>query len=310
MKNKIYNIFKIIFFIIFLVSNAQSTDQFIFNITEVEILENGNLFKGLNKGTVKTNDGIIINANTFEYNKSLNILKAKGDVQIEDTINQYSIFSDDITYLKNEEIISTKGNSKVIDHLKNQIINSDILIHDKFKNTFQAKGNAKIEDTIKQYSIFSDIIFYQKNIQKIFTEGPTEANIQSKYNFKSKNVVLLNDKQKLSSKYKTIIKDQNLNVYHLDKFSYLIDKEELKGDNIIIISNFGLPNNEKVYFSNAIINFKKQNSIAKDTKIQIAKNAFGNKNNDPRLYGASSQKNNQKTVIKKGVFKFIMYKYI
>ena len=302
MKNKIYNIFKIIFFIIFLVSNAQSTDQFIFNITEVEILENGNLFKGLNKGTVKTNDGIIINANTFEYNKSLNILKAKGDVQIEDTINQYSIFSDDITYLKNEEIISTKGNSKVIDHLKNQIINSDILIHDKFKNTFQAKGNAKIEDTIKQYSIFSDIMFYQKNIQKIFTEGPTEAIIQSKYNFKSKNVVFLNDKQKLSSKYKTIIKDQNLNVYHLDKFSYLIDKEELKGDNIIIISNFGLPNNEKVYFSNAIINFKKQNSIAKDTKIQIAKNAFGNKNNDPRLYGASSQKNNQKTVIKKGVF--------
>ena len=302
MKNKIYNIFKIIFFIIFLVSNAQSTDQFIFNITEVEILENGNLFKGLNKGTVKTNDGIIINANTFEYNKSLNILKAKGDVQIEDTIKQYSIFSDDITYLKNEEIISTKGNSKVIDHLNNQIINSEILIHNKFKNTFQAKGDAKIEDTIKQYSIFSDDIFYQKNIQKIFTEGPTEANIQSKYNFKSKNVVFLKDKQKLSSKYKTIIKDQNLNVYHLDKFSYLIDKEELKGDNIIIISNFGLPNNEKVYFSNAIINFKKQNSIAKDTKIQIAKNAFGNENNDPRLYGASSQKNNQKTVIKKGVF--------
>ena len=364
MRNKIYQIFKIIFFIIFLNFNAHGNDQFNFDITEIEILENGNIFKGLNKGTIKTDNGIIIHANSFEYNKLTNILTAKEDVIVEDTIKNYTIFSDHITYFKNDEIIKTKGNSKVIDHIKNQIINSDKLEYNKLKNTFQANGNAKIEDTIKNYTIFSDHITYFKNDEiiktkgnskvidhiknqiinsdkleynklkntfqangnakiedtiknytifsdhylylkdekKIITKGSTEANIQSKYNIKSENIIFFEDKQRLTSEYKTTIKDQNLNVYQLDRFSYLINTEELKGDNIIIVSNFGQPNSEKIFFSNAIINLNKKNSIAKDTKISIAKNAFGNENNDPRLYGASSKKDNDVTIVSKGVF--------
>ena len=47
MKNKILkNIF--VFFFIFILE-AQSNDQFDFNVTEIEILNNGNLIKGIKK---------------------------------------------------------------------------------------------------------------------------------------------------------------------------------------------------------------------------------------------------------------------
>ena len=115
MKNKIPKILYSIFLLFLFSVCAYGNEQFIFNVTEVEIKENGNKFIGLKKGTATSNDGIIINANTFEYEKNLNILNAKGDVEIIDTIKDYTIYADDITYFKNEERITTKANSRAID---------------------------------------------------------------------------------------------------------------------------------------------------------------------------------------------------
>ena len=53
---------------------------------------------------------VLINANEFEYNKETNILIATGSVKIEDTINNYIIFTDKVTYYKNNEIIFTEEN--------------------------------------------------------------------------------------------------------------------------------------------------------------------------------------------------------
>ena len=73
---------KYLSFLIFLIVsklfffNVNSAEQFNFDITEIEILQNGDVIKGINKGTVSTNDGIIITADTFIYQKLLNILSA------------------------------------------------------------------------------------------------------------------------------------------------------------------------------------------------------------------------------------------
>ena len=56
--------YKFIFF-----NKVQSIEQFSFDVTEIEILENGNIIKGLKKGTIKTIDGITINSNKFTYDK-------------------------------------------------------------------------------------------------------------------------------------------------------------------------------------------------------------------------------------------------
>ena len=80
--------------------SANSIEQFNFNVTEVEILNNGNIIKGLKKGTVETDDGITITADTFEYNKALNILNANGNVKIIDTAKNLEIYSDNAIYEK------------------------------------------------------------------------------------------------------------------------------------------------------------------------------------------------------------------
>ena len=56
---------------------AISEEQFNFDVTEIEILEKGNIIKGIKKGTVTTNEGILISANQFEYDKRKNTLKAR-----------------------------------------------------------------------------------------------------------------------------------------------------------------------------------------------------------------------------------------
>ena len=76
MKNNLV-IYFISLLIVFLINlNAYSQEQFNFEVTEIEILENGNIYKGLNRGIITTNDGIKIIADEFLYNKDLNILNA------------------------------------------------------------------------------------------------------------------------------------------------------------------------------------------------------------------------------------------
>ena len=72
MKNKIK--YYVIGFLInsLLIFNIGAFEQFEFNVTEIEILENGNKIKGLNRGKISSNDGVVITADTFVYNKTLN----------------------------------------------------------------------------------------------------------------------------------------------------------------------------------------------------------------------------------------------
>ena len=109
--------FLIFILIIFFGFNAQSAEQFNFDVTEIEITNDGNTFKGLKRGKISTNDGILIDADNFTYDKAANILNAKGDVKIEDTLQNYIIYAEKITYLRNEERIITEGNSKALDNI-------------------------------------------------------------------------------------------------------------------------------------------------------------------------------------------------
>ena len=100
MKNKIINILSGILFLLLISINVYASEQFNFDVTEVEILENGNKFVGKKRGTISTDNGIIIKANEFIYEKKINVLNAYGDVKIFDKINNYEIYSDKITYKK------------------------------------------------------------------------------------------------------------------------------------------------------------------------------------------------------------------
>ena len=302
MKNKYFNIISVLLINFFLMSYSYSSDQFSFDVTNIEILENGNIFKGSNKGIIKSDDGVIITADSFEYNKILNVLTARGNVEIEDTIQNYSIFSESIVYEKNEEIIISKGNSKAL-YNNGREIKADNFEYFKLSNILNANGNVEIKDINQDIIIYAQDIFYEINKDKLFTKGLTNSKIQSKYSFQSKNVKFLLEKNEISSKEKTTIKDINNNqLLSLSSFLYLIKEELVKGNNITFVSNFGLPESDKAFFSNAIIDLKNQNFVSKDPNIDLNNNAFGNPENNPRLKGVSAKKNDNLITIKKGIF--------
>ncbi len=362
MKNNNFYKFILILIINFISLNSVYSEQFNFDVTEIEIFNKGNLYKGLKRGTITTDDGIIIEANTFIYNKITNIVDAEGNVKVEDTINNYVLFSDTATYKKNEEIVITEGNSKGIDD-KNRTITSDKLTYNKITNIVDAEGNVKVEDTINNYVLFSDTATYKKNEEivitegnskgiddknrtitsdkltynkitnivdaegnvkvedltkdyiietekliyfendgKILTEGYTEANIEAEYNIKSENVTYLLNPRKLISKDKSTIIDGNNQIYYLDEFIFFVNNSLLKGKNILTITNYNLPKSDKYFFTDGIFNLKNKTFTAKDTKVDVHKEIFNDERNDPRIYGTSSKGFNDSTVIKKGVF--------
>ena len=68
MKNK-YKIFTIIFLIFFFKISNLYSDEFKFESSEIQILDNGNLLKAKNGVKIISDDGVIINADKVEYNK-------------------------------------------------------------------------------------------------------------------------------------------------------------------------------------------------------------------------------------------------
>ena len=301
MKNKFKNLFIFLLVNFMLILNVNSNEIFNFDVTTVEILDNGNKFKGSNRGTISTNDGIKIDADTFVYEKSTNYLNAKGNVVIKDNIKNYIIYADEISYFKDNEIISTNGNSKIINNNNQEIIANNIE-YNKLLNIINAKGKVEIKDIKKNYILFSEDISYFKNDEKIFTKGKTSAKIQSKYEILSENLTFLVDKKVLNSSNKTKIIKEKTQIIHLNKFELHLDEEQLKGENIIVINNFGLPKSDKLYFSSAIINLKNDSFVAKDTEIKIHKEIFNNSNNDPRIKGVSATGNNDLTTLNKAIF--------
>ena len=72
MKNKTIKLIFLIFFALF-TKEINANEQFNFDVTEIEISENGNVIKGLKRGTITSkDDGFEIQSDTFEYNKILN----------------------------------------------------------------------------------------------------------------------------------------------------------------------------------------------------------------------------------------------
>ena len=177
------------FSIVFSVLNFSilTAEQFNFDVTEMIISENGNKVYGYKKGTIKTDNGIIITADEFEYDKILNVLIAKGNVRAEDTIKNLNINSNAIIYEKNDEKILSKGNSKAT--YEDITINADEFEYDKNSNILNAKGKVKIEDVVKNYIIYGNSITYEKNLEKIFSKGLTKAKIESKYNLESSDLI-------------------------------------------------------------------------------------------------------------------------
>ena len=300
MKNNIRNFIFILFCMFIISKNGNANEPFIFDVTEIEILENGDIINGYKGGTATAFDGSTFKAENFFYNKSTNILETTGDVIYFDKIKNLIIKTDKAIYFKNNEKIYTYGNSRVFS--VNNTISSSNLEYDKNLNIFNAKINAEINDYEKETLIKADELSYLKNDEKFYTKGVTEALIKKKYIFKSKNVSYFRNTQDLFSQNKSSVEDDNGNIYKLDSFSYNLDKELLKGKKVEVLAKVEKNKIDRYFFSEGFFNFRDKSHIAKETKINTHKDIFGDENHDPRIYGSTSRSNESETVVSNAFF--------
>ncbi len=300
MRNRFKDYIFILLSLFLSCKSVSANEPFIFDVTEIEILDNGNQIYGFKGGTATSKDGSTITAQNFYYNKLTNILETTGNVKYLDKIKNIIITTDKAIYIKNDEKIFTIGNSKVVS--ENNTITSKNLDYDKINNIFQAKKNVEVNDLEKDTTINADEITYLKNEETIFTKGKTKALIKKKYIFNSEDVSFLRNTDDLFSKKKSTVEDDNGNIYKLDNFTYNAEKEILKGKNVEVLAKVEENKIDQYFFSEGFFNFKDKSHLAKETKINSHKEVFGNKNHDPRIYGSSSFSDQNKTVVNNGIF--------
>ena len=242
MKNKFLYLIINFLIIFFIFPNVVAIEQFNFDITEIEIKENGNKFIGKKRGLIKSNDGLEIEANEFEY--------------------------------------------------------------DKLKNILYASGNIKILDKKNKIILYSNNIIYSKNFESIISKGKTKSFIDNEYTFFSEDIEFNRNSMEVSSLKDSKIVDSKSKIYEFNKYKFYINDKLLKASDVYIRDNIdvSIENSDHLYFSSGFFDLNSNNFTAGKTEIKLKKNTFNNPENDPRISGISSNKNDEITVINKGVF--------
>ena len=234
MKNKFTKLVLLIL-INLIVTSHLASEEINFEANSIELIDKDNRI--IAKKNVKIfNQEETIYANEMDYDKIGQIIKAKGNIKIENLEDDIEIFGDELTYFINKELIVLNNNIK-INFEKNLFLNTEKIIYDKKNKQISINNISKFEDKFGN---------------------------------------------KVSSK----------------ESKFLLDKKLLKLKSVKMIDELY----NEYHFSNAIVDFKKNEIIADEIKIDFFKGSFGNKENDPRLRGNYLLGDNNQSIIKKGVF--------
>ena len=93
--------------------NEVLAKEFIFEMSNLEITDNGNIYKSRNRGKIITDTQLELVSDNFEYLKKTNQLKAEGNVQLFDSKNDISINAETIFYFKDKDKISSIGKTLI-----------------------------------------------------------------------------------------------------------------------------------------------------------------------------------------------------
>ena len=164
MKNSLIKFFLIFVLHLFFIFEAQAGD-FNFNVSEIEITDEGNIYEGIKGGTVTTNDGLKITSDNFKYNRSLNILEAFGNVIVTDTKSNYTLVSNRLSYLKDKEEIFTKDATNIKIDNKYILDGSDMYL---YRNTMLLSSlkKATIKDITFNHTY--DLSTFEYSINKLY----------------------------------------------------------------------------------------------------------------------------------------------
>jgi LPS-assembly protein len=188
MKNKFILIIKI-FFIFYFIFTKSLANEFIFETKEIQILEDGNIIKAIDGVAISTENNfsitgkefkfdkknsslialiglaefpdqnIEVKANKFDYYENKFLLRAYGDVEIKNLLNNVVIKSQNITYNIKKKTIISKGKSTVRDDVGNFFSSKNLLykVRDKIIKIEDAKLTDSKNNKYKIVKAFIDL---------------------------------------------------------------------------------------------------------------------------------------------------------
>ena len=235
MKSNLKIIILSFIIIITLLTKTFSNEPFNFDISKIEITDNGNKFKGLQRGMATSISGLIIEADKFEYNKLTNILNAYGNVIINDQQNDYIIYANDVTYLQNIEKIYSNGITKALIESKFDFLSKNVTLLRNDQEFFSSEFTIVKDDKLTEYTLdefryfIEDSFLKGKNIQvkSDYTKYPEERD-DLKY---KDGIFNLKTKDYHASDTKVFLKENTFGIYEGSIQSNFKKKDEFALNN-------------------------------------------------------------------------------
>ena len=182
MKNKIKKFILLILINLLMTSNLVG-DEINFEANTIELIDKDSRI--IAKKNVKIfNQKETIYANEMDYDKSKQIIKAKGDVRIEKLEEDIEIFGDELTYFKDKEKIFLNKNVKI--NFKNNIfLNTENIVYDKIKNLIDINKLSVFKDQFgNEVSSKESKFLLEEKLLKIKSVKMVDE-LNNLYNFKS-----------------------------------------------------------------------------------------------------------------------------
>ena len=223
----------VVTYIFFTCNLNLSADEFNFEGEEIQILDEGNRLVSKKGVKVTTNNGLILEGENFEYNKTKLELVLSDEVIINDKRKNIIIKTDQIRYSKKKEKLFT------------------------YKST-----NIQISD---KYLVESSDIIFDRNIGLL--KSNSETSIIDKYN----NEILSDDfnyflDDQLIKAKNVLIKDNQENITMLENLIIDLNQDQFYGKDIKINFNkntFGNLDNDPRLYGNTVSSTKNRSVITK-----------------------------------------------
>tara|TARA_B110001450_G_C17657556_1_gene495920 strand:+ start:317 stop:2707 length:2391 start_codon:yes stop_codon:yes gene_type:complete len=165
MKNK-FKLFLLILLINLNLNNLLFAEEFEFETSTINILNNGNTIVAEDGKVFFKEKNIVIDASKFEYNKKINLIAQNGIAKI---INKnLQIKADKFNYDESREILKATGQINIKDFIQNLDINTDVIIYDIAQQTIKSDVNTSIQDNIgNQFEVKNFIYTINKGLIKL-----------------------------------------------------------------------------------------------------------------------------------------------
>ena len=157
MKNKFKIYLKIIFFYLIIINHVYA-NEFNFDSLEIKISDNGNIINATEGIATSKDDGIIIKAGKFLYNKKLSTLNATEGIATSKNDN-VTIEADKFLFNKNLSTLKATGNVKIRNFKNKILIKSQNIIYNTKDKEIKSKTKSTIEDDLNNFILMESFIF-------------------------------------------------------------------------------------------------------------------------------------------------------